>query len=253
MEQYISDPMFIALIGLIVALLIVLYKNKSTNNKYTETTKRLTDSNHKNSLLEKELGSLKHRYKDVIDIEKECKSIKQQHTENIKSLTKQEKEIESNIETLKRNYCGKKETYDQLKKAVEVYSDNLEMIEYGFYEPQFPFDASTQYKDAIKANKDKQKAIVMDKTSNGAIYCTAEWTVGNSKAEGRKMTNRGIKLTSRAFNNECDAAIANCRWNNVQKMAERIKNAGDKIDKLNEVNAASRFSWIRFPDTITSP
>ncbi|MDN3617503.1 DUF4041 domain-containing protein [Vibrio gallaecicus] len=236
MEQYVSNPMFIALIGLIVALLIALLKGKSTNGKLANIEKQLADSNNKNNNLENELGTLTHRYKDVIDIEKECKSVQQNHTDKIQSLTKQEKEIESNIETLRRNYTGKKDTYDQLKKAIEIYSDDLEMIEYGFYEPQFPFDAPNQYKDAIKANKEKQKAMVKDKTSRGAIFCTTEWTVGNSKAEGRKMTNRGIKLTSRAFNNECDAAIANCRWNNVHKMAEKIKTASDKINKLNEVN-----------------
>ena len=236
MEQYVSNPIFIALIGLMVALLIVLLKANSTNKKLVEVKSKLVDYDYKNNSLEKELSDLTHRYKDVIDLEKECKNVQEKHTEKIQSLTKREKEIESNIETLRRNYAGKKDTYDQLKKAIEIYSDDLDMIEYGFYESQFPFDASTRYKDAIKANKEKQKAMVKDKTSRGAIFCTTEWTVGNSKSEGRKMTNRGIKLTSRAFNNECDAAIANCRWNNVHKMAEKIKIASEKINKLNEVN-----------------
>jgi hypothetical protein len=50
------------------------------------------------------------------------------------------------------------------------------------------------------------------------------------------MTNRGIRLTSRAFNNECDATIANTNWNNVQKMELRIIKAFESINKLNQSN-----------------
>lgn len=45
------------------------------------------------------------------------------------------------------------------------------------------------------------------------------------------------RLTLRAFNNECDAAIANTRWNNVNAMEKRILRAHEQIDKLNASNA----------------
>lgn len=48
------------------------------------------------------------------------------------------------------------------------------------------------------------------------------------------MINRQIRLTLRAFNNECEAAIANTRWNNVNAMEKRILNAVKQIDKTNE-------------------
>lgn len=51
------------------------------------------------------------------------------------------------------------------------------------------------------------------------------------------MANRSIRLTLRAFNNECDAAVANARWNNVNAMEKRIINGQAQIDKLNESNA----------------
>ena len=37
----------------------------------------------------------------------------------------------------------------------------------------------------------------------------------------------------RAFNNECEAAIANARWNNVVAMEKRILNAAKQIDSAN--------------------
>ena len=50
------------------------------------------------------------------------------------------------------------------------------------------------------------------------------------------MTNRNIRLTLRAFNNECEAAVANTRWNNVNAMENRIIRASEQIDKMNASN-----------------
>lgn len=50
------------------------------------------------------------------------------------------------------------------------------------------------------------------------------------------MVTCAIKLTTRAFNNECEATIANVRWNNIEKMQERIRKAAEDINKMNESN-----------------
>ncbi|WCF13317.1 DUF4041 domain-containing protein [Edwardsiella piscicida] len=50
------------------------------------------------------------------------------------------------------------------------------------------------------------------------------------------MTTRAINLTARAFNGECDAAIANCTFKNWSIMYDRIHAAFNKINSLNEVN-----------------
>ena len=47
------------------------------------------------------------------------------------------------------------------------------------------------------------------------------------------MINRQTHLTMRAFNNECEAAIANTRWNNVVAMEKRILNAAKQINNAN--------------------
>ena len=47
------------------------------------------------------------------------------------------------------------------------------------------------------------------------------------------MINRQTRLTLRAFNNECEAAIANTRWNNVNAMEKRVLNAAKQIDSAN--------------------
>ena len=69
-----------------------------------------------------------------------------------------------------------------------------------------------------------------------ATYCSTEWTVGNSKVEGRKMTKQNSKLMLRAFNGECDSAIAKVSWNNMTKMEARIEKAYEAINKMGETN-----------------
>lgn len=66
-----------------------------------------------------------------------------------------------------------------------------------------------------------------------ATICPTDWTVEGSRAKGQTMINRQTRLTMRAFNNECEAAIANTRWNNVVAMEKRILNAAKAISKEN--------------------
>src|SRR5699024_4269899 len=119
------------------------------------------------------------------------------------------------IEELQRSYKQKKSVYDDLLSRIAIYDERLEYAEMGMYEPHFEFDTSEAFRDRIKEVRAKQKEMIKEKT---AITCNIQWEVSGSRAEGKKMTNRGIRLTARAFNNECDAAIANVSWNNIERM-----------------------------------
>ncbi|SXA50806.1 Chromosome segregation ATPase [Klebsiella pneumoniae] len=117
-----------------------------------------------------------------------------------------------------------------------LYREDVDFVEMGMFEPHFDFDTSEEFKEAIKDIRNEQKALLRLKNRSGAIWCGTDWTVHNSRAEGKKMTTRAINLTARAFNGECDAAIANCTFKNWSVMHDRIQAAFDKINALNEVN-----------------
>ncbi|WP_244493713.1 DUF4041 domain-containing protein [Aureimonas sp. AU4] len=134
------------------------------------------------------------------------------------------------IEAVRRDYREKKALYDRLAAEVAIFDERLAFAEMGVYAPHFEFSDSEAYKDAITTVRERQKDMVSAKT---AVFCTTTWTVDGSASKGQTMTNRGIKLTLRAFNNECDAAISNTRWNNVNAMEKRIQRASEQIDKLN--------------------
>lgn len=160
------------------------------------------------------------RFKDVIDIEEEKKKVEHQH-----------RSLESELTDLKNDYKEKRAIYENLLKEISILEEDLDFISYGIYKPHFDFDTSEKYKEKIIQVRHHQKEIVREKV---AAVCHQDWEVSGSKAEGRKMTNRNIKLILRAFNNECDSAILKIKWNNVQKMEERIKKAFEALNKLGE-------------------
>ena len=169
------------------------------------------------------IKELESKYSKIIDIDLE-----------VDKLKKRKDAINSEIGTLRSSYKEKRDLFNKLVKEAAVYDEEIQLAELGFYKPHFDFDTSEKYKEEITQIKQQQKNSV---SSKQAIYCTTEWTVGGSRAEGKTMSNRAIKLTARAFNNECDSAIANTRWNNVNRMEQRIEKAYDAINKINQSNA----------------
>jgi hypothetical protein len=140
----------------------------------------------------------------------------------------------SEISELRSLYKEKRAVYDRLISEIAIFDERLAFAEMGVYEPHFDFNDSDAYKWSIVTIRDQQKVLI---SSERAVICTTNWTVDGNAPKGKTMTKRNIRLTLRAFNNECDAAIANARWNNVNAMEKRIVRARDQIDKLNASNS----------------
>ena len=163
---------------------------------------------------------LEQRFASVIDIEQEVAAI------NVKR-----QDVEKGLQELRDSYADKRNTYDKLAKEVAIYDETVALAELGVYKPHFEFTDSEKFKASIESVRADQKAMISAKT---AIRAHTDWTVGGSKREGKKMADRAVRLSLRAFNNECDAALSNVRWNNVNAMEKRIQRAYEQINKLNE-------------------
>ena len=243
----------VAIAGAIVVLILTLISSR----KVKRLSEALSKEKEKVTLATTRIKEYEEKYSQVIDIEAECAIVKsalevekaeiesksKQKLDELEAqkeqLVKERTNIEGQIANIRIDYKSKKNTYDALSKQIAIFSEDVELIELGFYEPKFDFDASETFKEEIKKCKERQKVLLRERSSSGAIYCYRDWTVDGSRTEGKKMTNKGIRLTARAFNNECEAAIANCTWKNVSKMEERIRKAFSAINKLNESNAIS--------------
>jgi hypothetical protein len=121
---------------------------------------------------------------------------------------------------------------ERARKELESVEEALEIQSFGFYQPRYGFESSAQYVARLKAVRDEQRELIK---GNKAAPCDTTWKVGGSAAEGKKMVRQQAKLMLRAFNGECDAAIANVSYDNVTKLEERIRKAYDTINKLGEV------------------
>ncbi|QFT74026.1 DUF4041 domain-containing protein [Ruegeria sp. THAF33] len=208
--------------------------NQRLEQARTECDARLTElqAEHKEDV---------ERYAAIISIEDEIARLEDERTTRVQDIEQQTQALsetvkskEEEIETLRSSYKEKRVTYDRLKRELSIFDERLSLAGLGVYEPHFDYGDSEAFKEAIKAIREEQKAMVASKT---AVFCLKEWTVDGSKSKGETMVNRAVRLTLRAFNNECEAAIANTRWNNVQAMEKRIERAKTAINKLNASNS----------------
>jgi hypothetical protein len=200
----------IAWLLLPILLLIFWLRDRGARNR---AEKRITEA-------EATAESLKEKYASITSVEDEISTLRDEATQ-----------LQKQIEETRTSYTEKRATLKRLEQQVAIYDEKLSFAELGVYEPHFEFSDADEYKQEIKRIRERQKAMVSAKTST---LCPTDWQVDGSRAKGQTMINRQTRLTMRAFNNECEAAIANTRWNNVNAMEKRILNAAKQIDKANE-------------------
>lgn len=176
---------------------------------------------------------IKGKYASIINIDAERDLIKKE----IEALNAERDKIKSEfIEKkgkLTAEYDSAHKIFDNLQKEINLLEETTDIMDFGLYKPHFNFDAPDEYRQQIESLRENEKEMIrFDK----AVICDTEWTVEGSKAAGKKMTKQNHKLMLRAFNGECDAALAKVRWDNIIKMEERIKKAFEKINKSAEIN-----------------
>jgi hypothetical protein len=123
-------------------------------------------------------------------------------------------------------------TYERLKAEISVLEEHAEDLSFGVYKPAFRYDTSEAYKRALEALWQEEKRMVRE---GDAAHCRARWEVSGDKRAGERMTKQYVKLLVRAFNGECDAAIAKVSWNNAGVMEQRIRKAFEALNELGGV------------------
>lgn len=129
-----------------------------------------------------------------------------------------------------------KATLEQLTKDIGVFTENIDLISAGFYKSKFDFENSDSYERKLEEIRDTQKRMIKEKS---AITCSTEWTVSGSKAEGRKMTERTIKLGLSAFNVQCDNEILKVKFGSIERSLQKIEKLREIVDKLLEPSHCS--------------
>jgi multidrug efflux pump subunit AcrA (membrane-fusion protein) len=121
----------------------------------------------------------------------------------------------------------------ELRSEVMALDEQATLQSFGFYQKQYDFPTALAFDAAIAQVEQAQKTMV--KQGHAAI-CTTHWTVEGSEKKGEMFIKRILTLMLRAFNGECDAAIARVKYNNVAVMESRIHKCYDAINKLATIN-----------------
>ena len=124
---------------------------------------------------------------------------------------------------------------DLRKKEIIVLDEEILLESFALYKPKFKFLTSEEYKTRLEACREKQKQLIRE---GKAVNINENWTVNNSKSEGRKMVNDMKKLLLRSFNNECDYCVDNVKFNNMEVNKKRIEKSFEELSRLGRIMSA---------------
>lgn len=182
-----------------------------------------------------ERNRLIERFKKVVDVDEERDNV-------IAAIELIKKTGEKEIAVMKQRQqaaiaeaAGLDARIMDLRAEFQALDEEANLQSFGFYKPHYNFADSIQYQTQLDRIRQAQKEMLKSKS---AAICEVEWIIAGSKADGKKQTNHTLKLILRAFNGECDAAIAKVRYNNIVVMETRIRKAWDTINTLVTVQQA---------------
>lgn len=118
------------------------------------------------------------------------------------------------------------------KSQILVLDEDLLLESFALYKPKFKFSNSEIYRDELDKIRIEQKHLIKN---GGAVIGGENWTVNNSKREGKKLVGDVKKLLLRSFNNECDYCVDNVKFNNIEAFINRIRKSFDSCNKLGVV------------------
>jgi hypothetical protein len=204
---------------------------------------RLRTTRASHEVLQRSHAELVRRFQPVVDVELERQRViaelatehQRQQTEIEGARAQAQAQVaQARSESLRAGseLQALQSSVDRLRQELRALDEQSDLQSFGFYTPRYSFAESARYQAKLEEIRGQQKAQLKDKT---AATCSIEWTVNGSKSEGKKQINQTLKLMLRAFNGECDAAIAKVRYNNIHVMEARIQKARETINALAEI------------------
>jgi hypothetical protein len=165
-------------------------------------------------------------------LEKEYSPVKQQKDE-LSSTT-------SNYQLLQKEYNDSLKKLKKNEERLSKYNLGVGSMDSTAYQRSASNVNLDDLIDSLDLVKKQIKAMVKNKD---ACICGMEWVVNNKRSEGKKLTNREIKLRIRCLDNAVKAAIAVVDWHNINRLTELLK------DTFNEINSSAHViqAYIKRP------
>lgn len=189
--------------------------------------KHILDLKKKVSQLEEEKENLNNELKTVELSNDEFKYI---------DLKKSLIELENKIESVKKESDNLSYKKLELEKEVMEVEDLVLMQSFGIYETKYDLEKSEQYKIKLDEIRKYQKEMVRQKI---ATNHSLDWTIEYDDRKGKEFILDTIKLSLKAFNNECDNIINKVKYNNLEISEKRINKIFKDINSLTDMQKVS--------------
>jgi hypothetical protein len=171
-------------------------------------------------------GDLARVVEEKEKMQKQIVEDQQKFSQELSKITKQKELLSQEIAELTK----KKE---EIKQEIIVLEEELKKLSFSFYSPKYDFGSLQQYEERLEQIRELQKLRVKNEQ---ATNHSNDWIVDGSRKKGEEMNKKNIELLIRAFNSECDAAIAQVKFNNVKSIEKRIRNAYKTLNNLGKAN-----------------
>jgi hypothetical protein len=229
-------------IGIVVLILLCLWLTSRDRAKHFKRDVQSAEQRAGSFAKERDAAlartaTLEEKYSGILAIDREIAN----RTGSIANL-------ELQIAELRTSYASKRMVFDRLNNEIAVFEDRIELAELGMFRPVISLGSTEEYKRAIEGVRDRQKAMISAKT---AVVCTTTWTVHGSEAQGRTMVNRNVRLTLRAYNNECEVLINRVSWKNFDSIKSRMAKCRQTYNDLNtslSVEITEAYELLKFEE-----
>lgn len=117
-----------------------------------------------------------------------------------------------------------------VQKQILGAEDTVLLESFALYEPKYQFTNSIDYKARLDAVRAEQK-----QTARGLSAEVDSWDhdgIQFTKAQWKKLRKDVLKLALRSFNSESEYCVDNVKFNNLEKMEERIRRSFETCNKL---------------------
>jgi hypothetical protein len=238
-ERWYHSPWFIGvlfalwflIIPPIIGIILIVQRTKELKKMYEYWDEAgLSDLGNVKSeteKLEKERSKLEQKKEELLG--------KLSDLQPLVDLQAAKQKLENEIQKLTKNKQDLSNEISQAQSELGILHNNLDMQSFGLY-PRYGYETSEQYQNKLEFIRDKQKRLVKEKC---ATHHSLDWTIGNDKKKGREFILDTIKLTLKAFNNECDNIIMNVKYNNLAASEKRLNKVYEELNKLTDMQRVS--------------
>lgn len=117
-----------------------------------------------------------------------------------------------------------------LRQNVIDLEDTVSLQEEGLYNYSTPAEDSVSLGEQLKANRERQRRMVKDKTA--VLTNATNFTFDNSLTKGRRFTDDMRNMALSLYNAEAENCVKNTKAGNLESSRKRLEKCADRIRRF---------------------